>query len=59
MLNVSNSVPEIKGYIYLAAIKWRSAVPNCGQWAVLCEVVHVGYCNAEVKNSVLRSTLSA
>jgi len=39
MLNVHDSVPWRKGYIYLAAIKWRSAVPYCGQWVVLCEAV--------------------
>jgi len=46
MLNVRHYVPDRKGYIYLAAIEWRLAVPDCGQWVVLCEAVQVGYCVA-------------
>jgi hypothetical protein len=55
-LNSRHSVPDRKGYIYLSAIDWRSAVPDCGQWMVLCEAVQVGYCTAEVKGCVLLCT---
>jgi hypothetical protein len=49
MLIFRHSVPDSKGKIYLGAINWRLAVPDCGQWVVLCEAVQVGYCAAEVK----------